>query len=152
VLVRNVLHVPGLGVPLYRLRAHLQQRGCGFLGTFDDGFHIYFPSFVISVDMSSDCHLTYESLGNLASLRSLHYVQPRCAATLYPSKTLASTLAFIPPVAIIEDKDGATDSGVSIADDPALLAPASPPVPPPLPPSDIGSISGCLDSLSRLVE
>jgi hypothetical protein len=51
VLVCNVLHVPGLAVPLYSLRAHLQQRGCGFLGAFDDGFHVYFPSFVLSVDM-----------------------------------------------------------------------------------------------------
>ncbi len=152
VLVHNVLHVPGLAVPLYSLWAHLQQRGCGFLGTFDDGFHVYFPSFILSVDMSSDCHLTYKSLGNLASLQSLHYVQTWCAATLYPSKTSASTLAFIPPVAIIEDKDGASDSGVSLPDDPALLAPASPLVPPPLSPSDLGSISGCLDSLSCLVE
>jgi hypothetical protein len=68
VLVRNTLHVPGLAVPLYSLRAHLHQRGCGFIGTFEDGFHIYFPSSILSVDMSSDCHLTYKPLGSQCSI------------------------------------------------------------------------------------
>jgi hypothetical protein len=58
VLVRNVLHIPGLAIPLYSLRVHLHQRGCGFLGTFEDSFHVYFPSFVLLVDISSDCHFT----------------------------------------------------------------------------------------------
>ncbi len=151
-LVCNILHVPGLAVRLYSLWAHFHQRGCGFLGTFEDGFHIYFPSFILLVDMSSGCHLTYKFLGCLASLRSLHYVQLQCAAKLYPSETSASTSAFTPPVAIIEDEDGVSVSGVSLTNGPTLLAPASPPVPPPLSPSYIGSISGRLDSLSRLVE
>jgi hypothetical protein len=30
VLVRQALHVPGLAVPLYSLRAHLKKHGCGF--------------------------------------------------------------------------------------------------------------------------
>jgi hypothetical protein len=30
VFIRNALHVPGLVVPLYSLRAHLTQRGCAF--------------------------------------------------------------------------------------------------------------------------
>ena len=53
VLVCPVLHVPDLAVSLnsLRLRAHLQQCGCNLLGTFDDGFHVYFPSFVLSIDM-----------------------------------------------------------------------------------------------------
>ena len=33
VLVCNVLHVPSLAVPLYSLRTHVTQRGCGFIGT-----------------------------------------------------------------------------------------------------------------------
>ncbi len=68
VLVCKVLHVPGLAVPLYSLWAHLHQHGHGFLGTFEDDFHVYFPSFVLLVDMSSDCCLTYKSLGHLESL------------------------------------------------------------------------------------
>ena len=31
VLLRNVLHMPTLRTPLYSLRKHLTQRGCGFL-------------------------------------------------------------------------------------------------------------------------
>jgi len=85
-LVRNVLHVPALRVPLYSLRAHLRQRGCGFVGSFDTGIHVYFPGVVLSVDMSTDCHLSYEPLGKSAPLSSLHYVQPWCAPIHYPAK------------------------------------------------------------------
>ncbi len=60
VLIWNVLQVPSFAVPLYSLRAHLHQPGCGFLFTFKDGFHVYFPSFVCLVDMPSVCHLTYK--------------------------------------------------------------------------------------------
>ena len=68
VLVRHTLHVPGLAVPLYSLRAHLKQPGCGFIGTSDSGMLVYFPSFVLSVDTSSDCHLSYKPLGAGTSL------------------------------------------------------------------------------------
>ena len=85
-LIRNVLHVPALRVPLYSLRAHLRQRGCGFVGSFDTGMHVYFPGVVLSVDMSTDCHLSYEPLGKSAPLSSLHYVQPRCAPIHYPAE------------------------------------------------------------------
>jgi hypothetical protein len=105
VLVRNTLHIPDLAVPLYSLRAHLHQRGCGFIGKFEDCFHVYFPSFVLSVNMSSDCHLTYESLGTSAPLPTLHYVQPRCAANLYLSETLASSSTATPHPVLIEDED-----------------------------------------------
>jgi hypothetical protein len=39
-LIWNVLHVPGLAVLLYSLHAHLQLRGCVFIGSFDNGCHI----------------------------------------------------------------------------------------------------------------
>ncbi len=47
ILVRNVLHIPGLAVPLYSLRTHVTQRSCGFIGTGESGFLVYFPSFVL---------------------------------------------------------------------------------------------------------
>ena len=157
VLVRNVLHVPGLAVPLYSLRAHLHQRGCGFLGTFDDGFHVYFPSFVLSVDMSSDCHLTYESLGKWVTLDSLHYVQPRCAATLSPSETSASTTAFVPPVAIVEDDDGSSagdsdDTPRATSSPPARASSGPPPSSLPDQSTTLGLLTGRLEELSRLVQ
>jgi hypothetical protein len=40
-LIRNVLHVPALRVPLYSLWAHFCQLGCGFIGSFDTGMHVY---------------------------------------------------------------------------------------------------------------
>jgi hypothetical protein len=88
-LVRNVLHAPALRVPLYSLWAHLHQSGCGFIGSFDTGMHVYFLGVVLSVDMSTDCHLSYKPLGKSASLLSLHYVQPWCLPILYPAESSA---------------------------------------------------------------
>ncbi len=88
-LIRNVLHVSVLRVPLYSLRAHLRQSGCGFIRSFATGMHVYFPGVVLSVDMSTDCHLSYEPLGKSAPLSSLHYVQPWCPPVLYPAESSA---------------------------------------------------------------
>jgi hypothetical protein len=78
ILVCNVLHVPGLVVLLYSLRTHITQRGCGFIGTHESGFLVYFSTFVVSLDTGIDCHLSFDPLGRSAPLATLHYVQPRC--------------------------------------------------------------------------
>ena len=103
VLVWNALHVPGLAMPLYSLRAHFQQPGCGFLGTNDVGMLVYFPSFVLSADTSSDCTLSYEPLGWSAPLSTLHYVQPWCCPSLYPSELSPSSNTVSKTLALIED-------------------------------------------------
>jgi hypothetical protein len=161
-LVQNVLHVPGLVVPLYSLRAHLKQRGCGFIGTFEDGFHVYFPTFILSVDMSSDCHLTYKSLSTLAPLLTFYYIQPRYATNLYPSETLATSSMSTPHPVVIEDEDAVLVAGISSGNDSAILPPAhltvsptplpmaSPTTPPPT--VDLGRISVWLKSLTCLVQ
>jgi hypothetical protein len=110
VLIRNVLHIPGLAVPLYSLRTHMTQRGCGFFGSESSGFLVYFPEFDLSVDTSVDCHLSYEPLGLSAPLNTLHYVQPRCAPSLYPSERLPSlstsgAIQLSPPPALVIDDD-----------------------------------------------
>jgi hypothetical protein len=78
ILVRNVLHVPGLAVPLYSLCTHVMQHGCGFLGTNELGSLVYFPTFVWLVDTAVDCHLSFDPLGHSAPLHTLQYVQPQC--------------------------------------------------------------------------
>ncbi len=88
-LIHNVLHVPNLRVPLYSLRAHLRQPGCGFLGSYKTGMHVYFPSVVLTVDTSSDCHLSYKQPRKTVTLSSLHYVQPQCPPVVYPTERLA---------------------------------------------------------------
>jgi hypothetical protein len=88
-LIRNVLHVPALRVPLYSLCAHLHQCGCGFMGSFDMGMHVYFPGVDLSVDMSTDCHLSYKPLGKSALLSSLHYDQPWCPPVHHPAESSA---------------------------------------------------------------
>ncbi len=74
ILVRKVLHIPGLAVPLYSLRTHVTQRGCGFLGTDESGFLVYFPTFALLVDTAVDCHLSFNPLGHFAPLHTLHYI------------------------------------------------------------------------------
>jgi hypothetical protein len=105
VLVRNVLHVPSLSKPLYSLRAHLNQPGCGFIGTYDSGFHVYFPSFILSVDTSSDCHLSYKSLGRSVQRSDLEYHQPKCPPNLYPSEQAhAASNTKLNVVNVVEDE------------------------------------------------
>jgi hypothetical protein len=67
----------------------LHQLGCGFVGSFDTGMHVYFPHVVLSMDMSTNCHLSYEALGKSALLSSLHYIQPWCPPILYPAESTA---------------------------------------------------------------
>ncbi len=88
-LIRNVLHVPALRVPLYSLWAHLRQSGCRFIKSFATGMHVYFLGVILNVDMSTNCHLSYEPLGKSTPLSSLHYVQPRCPPVLYPAESSA---------------------------------------------------------------
>jgi hypothetical protein len=88
-LIHNVLHVPAFRVPLYSLRAHIGQHGCGFVGSFDTGMHVYILGVVLSMDMSTNCHLSYKPLGKSAPLSSLHYAQPCCPPVLYPAESSA---------------------------------------------------------------
>ncbi len=71
---------------------------------------VYFTTFILSVDTSKDCHLSFKSLGSSASLDSLHYLQPQCAPFLYLSK-IASHLAS-KSLAIIEDDSASYGSDV----------------------------------------
>jgi len=135
-LIRNVLHVLALRVPLYSLWAHLHQHGCGFVGRYDTGMHVHFQGVVLSVDMSTDCHLSYAPLGKSALLSILHYVQPRCAPTTNPSECSAfwagsgsipsPGLPLLGNPAIIEDNTSLASSEVL----PSLPAPAPPPAQP----------------------
>jgi hypothetical protein len=71
---------------------------------------VYFPSFVLSVDTSSNCHLSYEPLGSSALLESLHYVQRRYSPLLYPSELTASNNAkTCSPGRDITPEDDSTD-------------------------------------------
>jgi hypothetical protein len=125
-LICNVLHVPALCVPLYSLQAHLRQRSSGFVGSHDTDMHVYFPGVVLSVDTSTDCHLTYKPLDKSAPLSTLHYVQPHCPPTIYPAEPSAfrahtgdEVLPSMDPV-LIEDDGYATtveasgDDGFSV--------------------------------------
>jgi hypothetical protein len=111
VLIWNALHVPGLMMPLYSLQARLTQRGCAFYGAYAAGMLVCFLTFVLTVDTSSDCHLSYEPLGCCAPLDIHHYVQPQCPPSLYPSELASSApllckASHVPGPIVIEDELG----------------------------------------------
>ena len=64
ILIRDALHVPGLRAPLYSLRQHRKQPGCGLFSDYEFGNYILFPHFVLRVDDSDDNIVSYKSLGN----------------------------------------------------------------------------------------
>ena len=142
ILIRECLHVPALRNPLYSLRAHQRQYGCGFIGMEGLGMYVFFPAFIVEVDTTSDCHLSYIPLGRTANMSSLDYVQP-----ITPRHS-ASTTKTAPPLspAVIED-DTDNDDDDDDADDipPAILPtyashwPKKPPAipPPPIPTSEL---------------
>jgi hypothetical protein len=105
ILVQNALHVPGLVVPLYSLCAHFTQPGCGFIGTSGVGILIYFPTFVLLVDTSKDCHLSSESSGRSAPLNSLNtsnlvmrlcFTHPKLPLTWCPNLWLLLKMTQLP--------------------------------------------------------
>ncbi len=98
ILVWNALH---LVIPLYSLCVHFTQPSCGFISANGIGILVYFPTFVILVDTSKDCHLANEPVGRSAPLKTLYYIQPCCSPYLYPSKITSHLVAKSP--AIIED-------------------------------------------------
>jgi hypothetical protein len=52
---------------------------------------VCFPTFVLTVNMSLDCHLSYEPLGCCDPIEILHYAQPLCPPTLYLLEIASST-------------------------------------------------------------
>ena len=106
ILIRDCLHVPDLRNPLYSLRAHQRQRGCGFIGMFGLGMHVFFPTFILEVDTATDCHLEYRPLGRLARLPDLDYVQPT-SISLQNTPARASTSRPDPPPPVTIKPDDA---------------------------------------------
>ena len=126
VLVRNILHVPGLAVPLYSLRTHATQRGCGFMGAEESGFLVYFPDFVLSVDTAVDSHLSFDPLGRSAPLPTLHYVQPRSSPAAYPYTSLSAVSTALPlpaPPAVIVDDASISADGDALSPAPSSSSP-----------------------------
>jgi hypothetical protein len=78
---------------------------------------VYFPTFVLLVTTSSDCHLTREPLGCSALLDTLHYVQPWNPPSLYNSKLLSNTVAQAPAVVDDDSVQAADGSGNAVDDD-----------------------------------
>jgi hypothetical protein len=138
ILVCNALHVPGLAVPLYSLRAHLKQHICGFLGTFKAGMLVYFPRFVLLVDTSSNCHVSYKPLCRAATLDTLHYVQPRCPPSLYPSEQPPLSCRVTHTPALIKDDSSVMDVSSNAA---PPTNPTAVPLEPPPSPTSVAALS-----------
>ena len=134
--LRNVLHVPSLRVSLYSLRAHRLLDGCGFVGD-NSKFHVYFPTFVATVDDSVDSYMDCTSLGRSSS-RPYDYLQPR---TVYAhgvstsSPTAPAVVEFSQSEVDVAAADYDVDfPPLSRASSPRPLVSITPPVVPVVPP------------------
>ena len=102
-LVHNALHVPGLRMPLYSLRAHLDQSGCCFIGLLatsisDKIMCVCFPKIALQVNFSKDCYLSYKPMGSTVDPLELDYNHPKhCRVT---AACTASTGVGITPSTI----------------------------------------------------
>ncbi len=117
--LHNVLHVPTLRMSLYSLRAHRRMIGCGFIGD-NDKFHVYFPSFVATVDASMDSYIKYKPLGRSSS-RPYDFLQPR---EITASATATPTDALMPAVIPYDPSD--LDALMYDSEFPPLVPVASP--------------------------
>jgi len=91
ILIRDCLHIPDLRNPLYSLHAHQRQRGCGLIGMFGLGMHVFFPTFILEVDTATDCHLQYKPISRNTLLSNLDYVQPKSVPSKSASPNAATT-------------------------------------------------------------
>lgn len=129
--VRDVLHVPLLRIPLYSLRTHHSMQGCGFVGD-NDKFHVYFPTFVTTVDDSIDSHIAYKPLGR-SSPRPYDFCQPRPqplarSARVSPIDTPPCRTSVPTPTSPITNSPDRTSTVTTTNYDKNF-----PPLPPPLP-------------------
>jgi hypothetical protein len=135
ILICDCLHIPALRNPLYSLHAHQHQHGCGHIGIHQLGMYVFFPSFIIKVNMDTDCHLSYEPIRRSTSIDKLDYVQPVQA----PSPSASTTAATMPSAPTVDkDEDNHNDFMPTYAAHwPKMsLAPSTPPynmslIPPP---------------------
>ncbi len=69
--------------------------------------HVFFPSFVIEVDTSTNCHLLYKPIGRAACLANLDYVQPKYLIDKSASSSATALFTRLP--AMIEPDDTPDD-------------------------------------------
>jgi len=74
------------------------------MGAEESGFLVYFPDFVLSVDTAVDSHLSFDPLGRLAPLSTLHYIQPRSPPATYPYASLPALSTALPSPATAPSK------------------------------------------------
>jgi hypothetical protein len=60
--------------------------------------YVFFPSFIVQVITTTDCHLSYEPIGQSTTMSNLDYVQP-----VQPSNSASSMAATPLLLAVIED-------------------------------------------------
>ena len=104
---------------------------------------VYFPYFVLLADTLSNCTLSYKPLGRSAPLSTIHYVQPRCRPSLYPSEISLSSHTVSRTPALIED-----DAPLVVDSDPPIDQSVPLPAPPPV---DLSHIASQLQSIAALV-
>jgi hypothetical protein len=96
------------------------------------GMCVFFPSFIVEINTTTNCHLLYKPIRRSSAMSSIDYVQP--IQTCNSASTIA-TISLSPP-AIIEDEDESKADNEDVIPDGVLPTYASYwPKKPPMPPS-----------------
>ncbi len=109
ILIRHCLHVQDLCNPLYSLQAYKRQQGCGYIRMYGLGMYVFFPMFILEVDIATNCHHQYEPIDHQISLDQLDYVQPKCSQV--QSATMATDPLDLPDIIEPDDEDIKEDGG-----------------------------------------
>ena len=82
----------------------VSQKGCGFMGAESlGGIFVYFPCFVLEVDTSKDCTLSYAPFGKKVSIHDLDYTQPKTSSCSAASNDTPPPPVPMPPVCLAFD-------------------------------------------------
>ncbi len=98
ILIRDYLLIPALCNPLFSLHAHQCQHRCGFIGMHNLGMYVFFPSFIVEVNTTTNCHILYKPIRGSTTMSTLEYIEP-----VQPSNSASSTAATPLLPAVIKD-------------------------------------------------
>ncbi len=103
ILIHDCLHSPALCNPLYSLRGHQRQHGCGHIRMHQLGMFVFFKSFIVKINTDTICRLSYKLIGHSTPISKLDYVQPVQAHS--PSASTTAKTAPSAPAVVKDEHD-----------------------------------------------
>ena len=114
ILPYDALHIPALHVPLYSLRKHRKQPGCGFYSSYNDGSYLFFTYFILQLEYSHDDIVSYRPMVQ-SHQGPIDYIDPKSTwsinrSTPYGCPSMVTNPYKLPPPHIITPYEDAISS------------------------------------------